>query len=189
MDIFLLRHAETQSNSQGALSSCSEDPLTKFGLEQANSIIEPLEKLDINSIVSSPYLRAIKTIMPFAKVSGLKINEHSCLAEGQLVLDSAIKSVDPEYEISTGYPIKHESQEQFIGRAEEASKLLLKQEGSRVLVVSHGHMIRELLNIFIQTENKIRYPHDNCALTHISFGKNLTIRYINRAISLQTTTH
>ena len=183
MDIFLLRHAETESNKQGALSSSIDDVLTKLGLEQANSIVAQLGILEINSILSSPYPRAINTITPFAKTSGLKINTHACLAEGQLVLDSNLESVNPEYEIGNGYPIQDESQEQFIGRAKEASKLLLKQQNSRTLVVSHGHMIREILNTFMPTPSKIRYPHDNCGLTHISFGESVIIKYINRAIS------
>ena len=182
MDIFLLRHAETEANEQGVLSSSADDALTKYGLEQANSIVAELEKLGIKSILSSPYHRTLKTIAPFAKASGLQVYTHGCLAEGHLVLDSTLQSADPEYESCSGYPIQDESEEQFLGRAKEASKLLLKQD-SRILVVSHGHMIRELLNIFIPSSSKVRYPHDNCGLTYLSFGESIVINYINRAIS------
>jgi len=182
MDVFLLRHAETQTNEQGVLSSSIDGSLTQIGLEQASSIVAELENLGINAIVSSPYLRALKTVEPFSKASGLKVQDYSCLAEGQLVLDSTLKSEEPKYGPSNGYPIQGETKEQFLGRAKQASELLLKQKDSRILVVSHGHMIRELINIFIQSSNKVRFPHDNCGLTHISFGDHVTIRYLNRAI-------
>ncbi len=60
MDIFLLRHAETEANKRWVLSSSVEDPLSKYGLEQANSIVANLQNLSIKSILCSPYPRAMK---------------------------------------------------------------------------------------------------------------------------------
>ena len=189
MDIFLLRHAETKSNEQGALSSSADDVLTEYGLAQADSIVSELENLKIKSILSSPYPRALQTVAPFAQASGLKVQVHSCLAEGQLVLDHLTRTEEPRYERSSSYPVYNETKEQFIGRARQAANLLLNRLESRILVVTHGHMIRELINIFINSSSKVRFPHDNCGLTYISFGENVAIEYLNRKISSNKPLH
>ncbi|MCP4323071.1 MAG: histidine phosphatase family protein [Alteromonadales bacterium] len=184
MDIFLLRHGETESNRQGLLSSFSEDPLTEKGVAQSFNIVEHLEKLDIQTILCSPYLRAQETIKPFSLATGMKVEIHKSLAEGQLVLDSLVKPITPSYCKVTGDPISNETQGQFIGRAFSALQLILNQENDRILVVSHGHMIRELLNIFIKPAEKMRFPHVNCGITRLSIGENQMIHYINRELSL-----
>jgi len=186
MDIFLLRHSESESNSKGVLSSFSDDPLTKNGQKQAREIVEVLSHLGIESILCSPFPRALETIIPFSKVSGLRVETHECLAEGQLVLDSSVKSQVPEYSKSNGYPIQNETVGQFVGRAKLAAELILSQAEQTILVVSHGHMIRELLNIFLKTNEKVRFPHSNCGLSRISAGKHFTIQYLNRDISSNT---
>lgn len=142
--------------------------MTQYGLEQANSIVPELDRLEVECILSSPYPRALKTIAPFSRASGLQVHTHGCFAEGQLVLDSNLKIQEPKYEPNNGYPIQDEAKGQFLGRAIEASQMLRNQRNSNILVVSHGHMIRELINIFIQSSIKVRFPHDNCGLTHIS---------------------
>ena len=67
MELYLLRHAETESNKRGAMSSHCADPLSENGLNQAVTIVDELAKLGIQKILCSPYSRAIKTITPFAE--------------------------------------------------------------------------------------------------------------------------
>ena len=156
-------------------------------------IVDELIGLEIRTILCSPYPRAVKTIMPFSEVSGLKVEVEGCLAEGQLVLDTALEGQPPEYVDTNGYPVKGETREQFIGRAKQAAELILKQDNDRVLVVSHGHLIRELLNIFLKTPNKIRFPHDNCGLSYVTLVEPTIVHYANRALgankALQQTNH
>ncbi len=180
MEIYLLRHAETEANKKGCLSSHADDMLTDRGLEQANNIVDELNNLNAQSILCSPYPRAIQTIMPFSNSSSLEIEVHPCLAEGQLVLESSLLAEPPEY--SGGYPIKNETKGQFIGRSKQAVELILNQEKDTVLVVSHGHMIRELLNILLNTTHKVRFPHANCGLSCVSIGKNPVVQYINHVL-------
>jgi len=184
MDIFLLRHAETESNRKGLLSSFSEDPLTDKGVAQSFDIVDSLEKLEIQTILCSPYLRALETIKPFSRAVGMEIEMHRSLAEGQLVLDTSVKPINPSYCKVSDHPILDETQEQFVGRAFSAAQFILNQKNNRILVVSHGHMIRELLNIFIKPVEKMRFPHENCGITKLSIGENQMIHYINRELSL-----
>ncbi|WP_422674155.1 histidine phosphatase family protein [Billgrantia antri] len=186
MDIFLLRHAETESNRAGSLASGSEDALTEYGHRQAQAIVDGLMELEIEAILCSPYARALDTVEPFAQAASLPVVAHPCLAEGQLVLDNAISYEDPIYmPHSSGHlhPKENEQAGAFLRRALEAKELIFAQPVSKILVVTHGHMIRELLNIFLALPVKTRFPHDNCGLSLVSVGKINTVGFLNRAMS------
>lgn len=185
MDVFLLRHAETKSNWAGSLASGSEDALTEHGQWQAQAIIERLMDLSIDTILCSPYPRALHTAEPFAQAASLPILVQSCLAEGQLLLDSAIYLEEPVYIPHTSgylYPETNERAGAFLSRVKHAQEVIVSQPASRILVVTHGHMIRELLNSVLLLPKKTRFPHDNCGLSHISVGQANTVRFLNRAL-------
>lgn len=52
MEIFLLRHAETESNRAGSLSSGCEDTLTQLGHWQARAIVDGLMEFEIETILA-----------------------------------------------------------------------------------------------------------------------------------------
>lgn len=186
MDIFLLRHAETAPNRNGLLATGSNDALTPHGQSQAKSIINVLMNLEIEHILCSPYPRALETIRPFANAAKLKIAVHSCLAEGQLLLDKPPGREEPAYfrhESGHDYPYENEAAGAFLSRVNHAHELVISQPFARVLVVTHGHMLRELLNSILVLPNKTRFPHDNCGLTHVSMGDVNMIKCINRPIT------
>lgn len=158
MFIYFLRHAETESNRNGSLSSCNEDSLTREGLEHARAIVDELMEHHIEKILCSPYSRAIDTIAPFSTTSQLHPEIHPCLAEGQLVLDNACETGNPEYSLGGTYPVKDETPSQFLGRAKAAGVLIRSQNCQNVLVVTHGHLIRELMNILLSTDKKYDSP-------------------------------
>ena len=185
MDIFLLRHAETKSNQLGALSSTPSDPLTEHGLWQAYTIIDSLKALNIDTILCSPYERARYTVQPFAEAVSIPTVIHPCLAEGQLALDGEVALTKASYSMSPDgfcYPSDNEGVGSFLSRAKEAEELILSEASKRVLVVTHGHMIRELINRFLKLSAKTRFPHHNCGLSHLSIGEVTTVRFINRAL-------
>lgn len=185
MDVFLLRHAETGSNRAGSLASGSEDVLTDYGCWQSQAIIKDLIGLEVDVILCSPYSRALDTIKPFAEAASLPVMVHSCLSEGQLVLDSSVVHEEPVYikHISGHYhPEANERAGAFLRRVKQAEGIIFSQPRSRVLVVTHGHMIRELLNNILVLPTKTRFPHDNCGLSHISVGQVNTVKFINRAM-------
>lgn len=185
MDIFLLRHAETDSNRAGLLASGSEDALTGHGSWQAQAIVDGLMELEIESILCSPYSRARSTVEPFAQAASLPVVVHPCLAEGQLILDNSVPQEEPIYvPDASGYlhPAGTEQAGAFLRRVMQAQEIICSQPASRILVVTHGHMIRELLNSLLALPEKTRFPHENCGLSLISVGKVNTVSFLNRAM-------
>ena len=59
MKIYILRHEDR------TMDLTFFSPLTKKGLEKSLKISDELEKLNINSIYSSPYIRTLQTIYPY----------------------------------------------------------------------------------------------------------------------------
>lgn len=192
MDIFLLRHAETDSNRAGLLASGSEDALTDYGYWQAQAIVDSLMQLEIEVILCSPYSRALDTVEPFAKTAALPVVVYPCLAEGQLVLESSVSHQEPVYiPHASGHlhPATNEQAGAFLRRVTQAQEVIFSQSASRILVVTHGHMIRELLNSLLALPAKTRFPHENCGLSLVSVGEVNTVGFLNRAMCSNQAVH
>jgi len=186
MDIYLLRHAQCEANVTNLLAVDAFNPLTTLGLKQAKTIVPALKNLHIDLVLCSTMGRARDTISPFLDNADKKVIYSELLAEGQLVLErpeSSHKSptyIDSEFGL---IPSPEETQVEFVKRAEQAIDLIYNSKVKRILVVSHGHMIRELLNCIIgNRENRIRFPHENCGLTSISIEDSCTINFTNKSL-------
>lgn len=75
MKIYILRHERRHSNPNFDTS------LTEYGLENANTLSDILENLNIDTIYCSPFKRIIQTIEPFLKKTGKKVNIENSLYE------------------------------------------------------------------------------------------------------------
>ena len=75
MKIYLLRHEDR------TMDLTFFSPLTKNGLDNSKNLIKFLEKEKINSIYSSPYIRTLQTIYPYAKKYNIKTKLEYSLTE------------------------------------------------------------------------------------------------------------
>lgn len=75
MKIILLRH-EDRENYPGFYSN-----LTEKGFDKSIKLIKKLNKLNIDVIYSSPYLRTLQTVYPYAVYSKKKVNVELALSE------------------------------------------------------------------------------------------------------------
>ncbi len=77
MKIYILRHEDRTMD--GTFFS----PLTQDGLDNSIKLIEILKTHKIDTIYSSPFIRTLQTVLPYAKSRNLKINLEHSLAEIQ----------------------------------------------------------------------------------------------------------
>jgi broad specificity phosphatase PhoE len=77
MKIFILRHEDRTMD--GTFFS----PLTQDGLDNSIKLIETLTKCEINVIYSSPFIRTLQTVFPYAKSKKININLEHSLSEIQ----------------------------------------------------------------------------------------------------------
>jgi len=83
--LYLIRHAQSQANSQRILASRLPYPLTKEGKEDAERIARELKEITrINRIMTSPLVRAVETAQAFSNQFGLPLEEDIRLAEQEL---------------------------------------------------------------------------------------------------------
>lgn len=73
-DVLMLRHCESAGWA-------SEAPLTRRGYGQAACLVDILQEMSVDYIVSSPFRRAYESIAPFAQSRGLEIHTDVRLAE------------------------------------------------------------------------------------------------------------
>ena len=94
MKIYILRH-EDRTQDASFFS-----PLTINGLENSKKIISYLDKIDINIIISSPFIRTLQTIYPYAKHHDMKVKLEYSLGEIQdteLISKNSAGTRIPEY--------------------------------------------------------------------------------------------
>jgi broad specificity phosphatase PhoE len=81
MTIYLVRHARA-----GERGSWRQDdwlrPLSRAGRTQARGLLTLLRDAEFDTLLSSPYVRCLETVVPLAGARGLAIEPEDALAEG-----------------------------------------------------------------------------------------------------------
>ena len=82
--LYVIRHAK--AGIRAAWSGPDEDrPLTRRGRKQARRLVERFQGLDIQRILSSPFVRCMQTVEPLAEARGLPVELATELREGASV--------------------------------------------------------------------------------------------------------
>ena len=144
---YLLRHAESAFDP--SLPE-SDWPLSPLGETQARSLVSSLEALGINGCISSPYLRAVRTVKPFAVHSGLEILKESGLRERKLsetLIPNWLEILQRAWSDFDFALPGAESSRQCQQRMVQSIKAWLSQKPGKTLVFSsHGNAIALFLN-------------------------------------------
>lgn len=150
MPLFLVRHGETELNATRVLQP-PDTPLSERGFAQARAIGARLANEKLAGIVTSDMTRAAQTAQAIARVTGLPLRQEPLLRERSFG-DLRGRSYD-----SLGFdpmaldytPPGGESWEDFtlrVGEALTAIRAHYVAFGGPIAVVSHGLVIRVLLN-------------------------------------------
>jgi len=141
--VLLIRHCE--STGQGF-----DAPLSERGHRQAIELSAWLTSCGLDRIVSSPFDRAIDTILPFAKSLGLEFELDKRL--GERVLGMWFDSVEAHWQ---GVRLVMEDREKRYGEGESGLEVTARGwpavvealDGANAVtaLVSHGQMISHLL--------------------------------------------
>ncbi|MDE7247329.1 MAG: histidine phosphatase family protein [Lachnospiraceae bacterium] len=152
MDIYLLRHGETDWNREGLLQGHTDISLNEKGRLQVKDTVKKLSGLEtgIDYVVSSPLKRALESaeiaavLLDYPKerigVEKLLIERGFGDGEGLSIEERAAKYPD------CNYP-GMESQEELVKRAGQAFWKIVKdcQGAHRILLVAHGAVLFALL--------------------------------------------
>jgi 2,3-bisphosphoglycerate-dependent phosphoglycerate mutase len=144
--LYLVRHAHTNWTPD------ENRPLSTTGLDDAHRVAHVLASFPITLILSSPYLRAIQTIEPFAKASNLKILEDLRFRERELGDIGTASFKEAVYQtwidVDFAHP-KGESVRQAQSRALEGLvENLHLSIPSHIVICTHGNLLTCILNHF-----------------------------------------
>ena len=144
MNIYLVRHGETDWNRNGILMGQADIPLNIKGKEQATKIANNLKDVEFDICYSSPLSRAKETAEIICQ--GKKIVEDNLLKErGSGIYSGKNKNQIDWDEYSKDNSV--ESCEALFERAKEFSKKLEYIDAENVLIVSHSGLLKNLLHI------------------------------------------
>ncbi|GAB3066378.1 histidine phosphatase family protein [Virgibacillus ainsalahensis] len=143
--IYFVRHCTADGQHK-------DSPLTTIGIRQAYLLSEFFSEQNIkfDKIISSPYLRAIESIKPFAELEDIEINIDDRLTERILSEDPVDDWMDVVehsfYHRDFALP-GGESANEVIARANIVMEdIFSSKEIENIIIISHGNLLALLLN-------------------------------------------
>ncbi|GGG73327.1 histidine phosphatase family protein [Paenibacillus radicis (ex Gao et al. 2016)] len=143
-NIYVVRHCKAEGQAPDAR-------LTDDGAQQAEQLAQFFSDKNIDSIISSPFERACRTITPLAEKLGLEISTDERLAERVLsgknhadwrdMLRKTYDDLDLCYEGG-------ESSNTAMSRASNVVLEALDRASQNIVLVSHGNLISLLLKYY-----------------------------------------
>ena len=142
MEVVLVRHGETDWNSDGRLMGQKDVPLNDKGREQAEVLRNKLANMSFDCCYSSPLSRAKETA------------EIICKGKCNIICDDNLKErFGGELEDNR----TAETDEEILERARNFLKILKKTNNHRVLVVSHNGLLKNLRYCILGEKGKLDY--------------------------------
>lgn len=142
--LYIVRHCSAEGQP-------FEAKLTSEGEKQAFELANFFEEKEIDFIVSSPYVRAMKSIEPFALSKGLQIQTDNRLGERVLStghLDDWLSKLEASFiDLDLSFD-GGESSREAMERGREVVDELFRSIYSNIVIVSHGNLTALLLKTF-----------------------------------------
>jgi 2,3-bisphosphoglycerate-dependent phosphoglycerate mutase len=142
--IYVIRHGSAEGQS-------SEANLTEKGRLQANRLAEFFTDIKVDRIISSPFLRALKTIEPFAKTRKLAVQVDDRLSERVLSSENLPNWMDKLKETFENLDLVLEGGESSFTAMNRAAGVvhdILKSGDKTTLIVTHGNLMSLLLKYY-----------------------------------------
>jgi broad specificity phosphatase PhoE len=180
MEIYLIRHGQTDANRQAIIQGRANNPLNFTGKKQARLTAQYLKEhqIEFDYCVSSPLLRAKETMNIIKDVLNLQIDTH---IEADLIerefgeLDG--KKIPENYfqMVHNGLVEGIETDETIEKRVRDFfNQFFKKHHHNRVLMVAHSHVIKALL---VQYTSDFQYDTylNNCSISRLTFDKLIKV--------------
>jgi len=192
MDIYFIRHGETDYNREFRLQGVTDIPLNANGIDLAEKTAEGMKEIAFDKIYSSPLTRAYQTAeiirgqrkIEIIKTDGLKEISFGKY-EGLICRGEKRNIPDPDFlnffEKPQLYrtPPEGESLEHLIQRTSSFVRSVMENpmdQGKIILMASHGAAIRGILSGLLHLPIREFWSgpvHQNCGVTklHVENGK------------------
>lgn len=186
LEIYLIRHGETDWNVERRLQGIEDIPMNGTGIRQAESLADSIRKINADAILSSPLKRALFTaeilnkklqLNPiylredlkernYGKASGLTPDEkHARFPDGDI----------PDLEPITSVRAR---MSKFL------DDMVQEFSGKKILVVSHGGVINCILSILSSgVVGTGKTAVSNCSVSKVVYDGNWKVEYFDQDIT------
>ena len=181
LQVYLVRHGETQWNAERRIQGQSDSPLTEKGIQQAWQVAERARTLGITHVITSDLGRTQQTARIIADACGCDVMLEPRLRELDMgVLEK--RHIDTLTETEEGWrrtlvngtedgriPEGESMQELSVRMHAALAECLKLPAGSRPLLVSHGIalgcLVSTILGLPAYAERRLRLR--NCSISRI----------------------
>jgi broad specificity phosphatase PhoE len=182
VNLYFVRHGQTQYNVEKRLQGFADSPLTDLGIAQAQSVGRGLAHIDFKAAYASESQRVIDTakhalqsrkipLITDSRLKEMSFGDLETLHQTEIkekygnILEKLFSLEDLNFSAPQG-----ESYVQLFSRTKLAVDDIVKQhqyDGGNILVFSHGVTIG---NYIMQLTNLNHYPlHENCSVSIVSY--------------------
>ncbi len=201
MHLLLIRHGETDWNSEGRIQGHTDTPLNERGIEQAERLAARLASDAIDAVYTSPLVRARVTADRIAHAHGFAAIPDDRLKEKYLGDLEGITGEEFEQQHAELYRAWRASAVHYPLPGEETPSALQQRvqafldhvrgehpDGVQVAVVSHGGTLAMFLATLIGLDINRRFPFwfDNASISHVDLsGMRPRLRLLNDTCHLR----
>jgi 2,3-bisphosphoglycerate-dependent phosphoglycerate mutase len=201
MHLLLIRHGETDWNSEGRIQGHTDTPLNARGIEQVEKLAARLASEKIDAVYTSPLVRARVTADRIAQVHGVAAIPDERLKEKYLGDLEGITGAEFEQQHDELYRAWRESAVHYPLPGEETPSALQERvqafldhmrgehsHGAQVAIVSHGGTLAMFLATLIGFDINRRLPFwfDNASISHVDLtGLRPRLRLLNDTCHLR----
>lgn len=142
--IYLIRHCQAEGQPP-------ESKLTAEGIKQAEKLADFLSSIKVDRIISSPFLRAVETIRPFAQKATIEIETDERLAERVLSSSSMPDWLEKLKLTFNDLDLKYEggeSSKEAMDRIIQAVNEMIESHAQNSVLVTHGNIMSLLLKSY-----------------------------------------
>lgn len=142
VDVYLVRHGETDLNRLGVLQGSIEEPLNSYGRDQALQAARVLSQIDIAEIVTSPQIRARETADIISRHLKVNVQENMLLRERDWGIYEGKKREERDASGEGVEPI-----EELEKRVLDAFTAIVTNAQQPCAIVTHSGFIKSLINV------------------------------------------
>lgn len=167
MDIWLIRHGETEWNANGLLQGWTDIPLNNVGRLQAQQLATSLEGIPFQHIYTSDLSRAAQTARCIARKTGAPITITEKLREQFFGQAEGLTREESDLRFPNRAP-DQETPEHLERRVSAFIQEVVKRHHSgRIILATHGRVIRAVLEWLGVGVGVGRSPIHNTSITRI----------------------
>ena len=198
-EIILIRHGETEWNSQKRMQGHSNSNLSEVGRGQIQELGELMKNVSFDHIYSSDSLRTSQTAEAITQYSGHTLQFDQRIREKNLGVFEGLTSTEakerhPEvYRLfktaGANYVIDEgESTQQLLERALEFSEeIRLRHPQERVVMVTHGGVVRVLMKyaLGLSIDSPTRFIIKNTGIFGLIWNENWLVTQMGGVYHLE----